>query len=193
MPTYDYVCDACGHAFELFQSMTAKHEKTCPECRKRKLRRLIGMGAAILVGGSSSSRSEGSSGSDSESSDASAAKESDSTATKDSTGTDATEPKAGTSAESKTSDSSPDPPEKRISGSTSTPTHEAREGRGVGNLVDAARRQRRDTDTTGRSKKTETAKKAVKKPAGKTSKSKPAGGSAAPKASKPASRSRKPK
>ncbi|MCK4616961.1 MAG: zinc ribbon domain-containing protein, partial [Pirellulales bacterium] len=22
MPTYDYVCDACGHTFELFQSMT---------------------------------------------------------------------------------------------------------------------------------------------------------------------------
>ena len=22
MPTYDYVCDGCGHAFELFQSMT---------------------------------------------------------------------------------------------------------------------------------------------------------------------------
>jgi putative FmdB family regulatory protein len=193
MPTYDYVCDACGHAFELFQSMTAKHEKTCPECRKRKLRRLIGMGAAILVGGSSSSRSDGPSGSDSESGDASAAKDSDSTPTKDSTGTDATEPKAGSSDESKKSDSSPDPPEKRISGSTSTPTHEAREGRGVGNLVDAARRQRRDTNAVERSKKTETTKKPTKKSAGKTSKSKPAGGSAAPKASKPAPRSRKPK
>ena len=54
MPTYDYVCDACGHAFELFQSITADPEKTCPECRRRKLRRLIGTGAAILVGGRSS-------------------------------------------------------------------------------------------------------------------------------------------
>jgi len=32
MPTYDYVCDGCGHAFELFQSMTDSVKKTCPEC-----------------------------------------------------------------------------------------------------------------------------------------------------------------
>ena len=44
MPTYDYVCDGCGHAFELFQSMTDSVKKTCPECRKKKLRRLIGAG-----------------------------------------------------------------------------------------------------------------------------------------------------
>ena len=42
MPTYDYVCDGCGHAFELFQSMTDAVKKTCPECGKKKLRRLIG-------------------------------------------------------------------------------------------------------------------------------------------------------
>lgn len=52
MPTYDYVCDACGHAFELFQSMTDPVKKTCPECGKKKLRRLIGSGGAIMFKGS---------------------------------------------------------------------------------------------------------------------------------------------
>lgn len=52
MPTYDYVCDACNHKFELFQSITAEPEKKCPECGKKKLRRLIGAGAAIVFKGS---------------------------------------------------------------------------------------------------------------------------------------------
>jgi len=52
MPTYDYVCDGCGHSFELFQSMTDSAKKTCPECKKRKLRRLIGTGGAIMFKGS---------------------------------------------------------------------------------------------------------------------------------------------
>ncbi len=52
MPTYDYVCDACDHRFELFQSIKAPPEKKCPECGRRKLRRLIGPGAAILFKGS---------------------------------------------------------------------------------------------------------------------------------------------
>jgi putative FmdB family regulatory protein len=52
MPTYDYVCDACKHSFEEFQSMTEEPLKKCPQCKKRKLRRLIGTGAAILFKGS---------------------------------------------------------------------------------------------------------------------------------------------
>jgi putative FmdB family regulatory protein len=52
MPTYDYVCDGCGHAFELFQSMTDSVKKTCPKCKKKKLRRLIGAGGAIMFKGS---------------------------------------------------------------------------------------------------------------------------------------------
>jgi len=52
MPTYDYVCDACDHAFELFQSMTDSVKRTCPKCKKRKLRRLIGTGGAIMFKGS---------------------------------------------------------------------------------------------------------------------------------------------
>ena len=52
MPTYDYVCDACDHRFELFQSITAKPERKCPACGRKKLRRLIGAGAAIVFKGS---------------------------------------------------------------------------------------------------------------------------------------------
>ena len=52
MPTYDYVCDGCGHAYELFQSMTDGVKKTCPKCGKKKLRRLIGAGGAIVFKGS---------------------------------------------------------------------------------------------------------------------------------------------
>jgi len=52
MPTYDYECDACGHTFELFQSISADPEKKCPKCKKLKLRRLIGTGAAVMFKGS---------------------------------------------------------------------------------------------------------------------------------------------
>ena len=52
MPTYDYVCDACEHQFENFQSMSSPVLKKCPACGKAKLRRLIGPGAAIVFKGS---------------------------------------------------------------------------------------------------------------------------------------------
>lgn len=52
MPTYDYQCDACGHEFELFQSINDPVEENCPECKKPKLRRLFGAGAAIVFKGS---------------------------------------------------------------------------------------------------------------------------------------------
>jgi putative FmdB family regulatory protein len=52
MPTYDYVCEACEHEFELFQPMTEDVKRKCPECGKLKLRRLIGPGAAIVFKGS---------------------------------------------------------------------------------------------------------------------------------------------
>jgi len=52
MPTYDYLCDGCGHGFEEFQSITAKPLRKCPECNRLKLRRLIGGGAGLLFKGS---------------------------------------------------------------------------------------------------------------------------------------------
>jgi len=52
MPTYEYQCDACGHRFEKFQSITAAPIKKCPQCGKSKVRRLIGTGAGLLFKGS---------------------------------------------------------------------------------------------------------------------------------------------
>ncbi|HMP78851.1 MAG TPA: zinc ribbon domain-containing protein [Pirellulaceae bacterium] len=52
MPTYDYQCDACGHTFEEFQKITDEPLTKCPQCKKKKLRRLIGTGAAIVFKGS---------------------------------------------------------------------------------------------------------------------------------------------
>ena len=52
MPTYDYECDACGHEFELFQSISEPVKRKCPECGKLKLRRLFGTGAAVVFKGS---------------------------------------------------------------------------------------------------------------------------------------------
>jgi putative FmdB family regulatory protein len=52
MPTYDYECDACGHEYELFQNMSDDPLTKCPKCKKKKLRRLIGAGAAVMFKGS---------------------------------------------------------------------------------------------------------------------------------------------
>jgi putative FmdB family regulatory protein len=51
MPTYDYVCNACGHRFELFQQMSDSVKRKCPKCGALKLERLIGTGAAVLFKG----------------------------------------------------------------------------------------------------------------------------------------------
>ena len=52
MPTYEYVCKACGHELELFQSMTDAPKRKCPKCGKNSLERKIGTGAAVLFKGS---------------------------------------------------------------------------------------------------------------------------------------------
>ena len=51
MPTYDYICNKCGHTFELFQSMTETPRKTCPVC-KRVVRRLVSGGSGLIFKGS---------------------------------------------------------------------------------------------------------------------------------------------
>ncbi|MSR60980.1 MAG: zinc ribbon domain-containing protein [Planctomycetes bacterium] len=52
MPTYDYRCEACGHALELFQNISAAPKRKCPKCKKSKLKRQIGGGAGFLFKGS---------------------------------------------------------------------------------------------------------------------------------------------
>lgn len=51
MPTYEYKCLKCGHAFDAFQQITAKPLKACPEC-KGKVKRLISAGSGVIFKGS---------------------------------------------------------------------------------------------------------------------------------------------
>ena len=59
MPTYEYICEKCGHEFEVFQSISAKSLRTCPEdlCARKKwgrgrVKKKISTGAGLLFKGS---------------------------------------------------------------------------------------------------------------------------------------------
>ncbi|NBR84810.1 MAG: zinc ribbon domain-containing protein [Verrucomicrobia bacterium] len=59
MPTYEYVCDKCGHQFEKFQSMkdaalTTCLKEVCGQKRwgKGKVRRMMSAGAGLIFKGS---------------------------------------------------------------------------------------------------------------------------------------------
>ena len=51
MPIYEYGCEKCGHEFEAEQRITDAPLKTCPECRGRRVRRLISRTSFVLKGG----------------------------------------------------------------------------------------------------------------------------------------------
>lgn len=51
MPTYEYVCEACKHEWELEQRMSEDPIKKCPSCNKPKAKRMITQGNFILKGG----------------------------------------------------------------------------------------------------------------------------------------------
>jgi len=50
VPTYVYVCESCGHKFELFHAMSDEPYTVCSKC-KGNLRRLPGGGAAVIFKG----------------------------------------------------------------------------------------------------------------------------------------------
>ena len=59
MPTYEYVCEKCGHKFDKFQSIAANPLTICPEdlCPQRrwgkgKVKRAISGGAGLIFKGS---------------------------------------------------------------------------------------------------------------------------------------------
>ena len=50
MPTYEYKCEACGHALTELQGMNDPPLSTCPHCGG-SLRRLVSAGAGIVMKG----------------------------------------------------------------------------------------------------------------------------------------------
>jgi len=51
VPTYAYLCNSCGHAFDAFQQITAGKYRKCPKCGKLALQRLIGKGGGVIFKG----------------------------------------------------------------------------------------------------------------------------------------------
>jgi len=41
MPTYEYKCKDCGHQFDIVQSFTDDALTTCPDCKKKTLRKVF--------------------------------------------------------------------------------------------------------------------------------------------------------
>ena len=59
MPTYEYVCEKCGHEFEAFRSIAAEPLRTCPReiCPRKKwgrgrVKKKVSAGAGLLFKGS---------------------------------------------------------------------------------------------------------------------------------------------
>jgi putative FmdB family regulatory protein len=50
MPVYTYRCDSCGVQFERHQSFQDAPLKTCPECRKKSLKKVITPTRVIFKG-----------------------------------------------------------------------------------------------------------------------------------------------
>ena len=95
MPTYEYMCEKCEHEFEREQRISDPPVKTCPECRSRKVKKLISRTSSVLKGSgwysdlySSPKAKGGDKGADAKSDDATPAK---------------TEPSESKKSESKTS------------------------------------------------------------------------------------------
>ena len=92
MPIYEYACGKCDHEFEREQRISDPPVKTCPECRSRKVKKLISRTSFVLKGGgwysdlySSSKKDDASSkdsSKDSESTKSESASETKSTDTK---------------------------------------------------------------------------------------------------------------
>ena len=49
--TYEYVCTACGHAWEAEQSISASALKTCPKCGTDHAKRQVSGGAGFILKG----------------------------------------------------------------------------------------------------------------------------------------------
>jgi len=149
MPTYEYICRACEHEFEEFQSIKADPIKVCPKCRKKKVERKISTGGAVIFKGGgfyeTDYRSEGyKSAADADKKATEGKPESKSEAKPDSKSDSKSEGKSDSKPEAKSEsrpEAKPEPKpdaaaaaaeNKRIEARA---THQSRIGRGVGNIV----------------------------------------------------------
>lgn len=108
MPTYQYACTECGHAFEQFQSFSDDALTTCPECEGR-LRKLFNAVGVVFKGSGfyrTDSRSESAAGSSTSSSSNGSSGSSTSSSKESTSSTSSTSGTSGTSGSS-TSSSTP--------------------------------------------------------------------------------------
>jgi len=49
--TYEYLCNACGHAWEAEQSISAAPLTTCPQCHAESAKRQVSGGAGFILKG----------------------------------------------------------------------------------------------------------------------------------------------
>lgn len=99
MPIYEYLCAKCDHEFEREQRITDDPVKTCPQCRSRRVKKLISQTSFVLKGSGwyadgygnkkkDSKKSDDASASDGEKSKDSKSDSSDAKSTSDSKKTD---------------------------------------------------------------------------------------------------------
>jgi putative FmdB family regulatory protein len=50
MPIYEYQCEACEHKFEQIQKFSDEPLTKCPECKEKKLKKLVSVGSFHLKG-----------------------------------------------------------------------------------------------------------------------------------------------
>jgi putative FmdB family regulatory protein len=144
MPTYEYECSSCRHAWDLFQSIKADPERKCPKCGRMTARRKIGIGAAILSGGRSADAQEAPAAGTTGTTPATVG-------TQAASGDSKPAPSDAKTTPAPTQSSTPTPTPASTPASergTLNSTHPARDGRGAGNLRDAIRRQRGDPRPT---------------------------------------------
>jgi putative FmdB family regulatory protein len=149
MPTYEYICRACEHEFEEFQSIKADPIKVCPKCRRKKVERKISTGGAVIFKGGgfyeTDYRSEGyRSAADADKKAAEGKPESKSEAKPDSKSDSKSEAKSEPKPEAKSESKPEAKPEPKPDAAAAAAenkriearaTHQSRIGRGVGNIV----------------------------------------------------------
>ncbi|WP_425802456.1 FmdB family zinc ribbon protein [Desulfitobacterium sp. Sab5] len=59
MPSYDLICQECGHKFSVFCSISQKDQQICPQCKSQKISQRF---TAVNIGGSKTSGSTSSAG-----------------------------------------------------------------------------------------------------------------------------------